>query len=248
MKKSQKGFAHLEVLLLIVIVGIILFTFWYVWHASSQANKSLKSGDDYSNSINVKKKATEQSSTTPIKSSAGSVTKVSPAPAPAPFVSSAPVYETPAPTIVNNYYIIQDWNVRVKYTTTIKVIYAHDTHDSKHRAVFFSSSEIESKNKACKAEYYPAGYIVRYKFDENVYGSDGKDTKLTAKVYVSKLTTDADKKAHPYKVVGDYYFFYHGPAAKCSDLKDIQSLQDQSTAAVKAFFDSLEASIAATAQ
>jgi hypothetical protein len=42
-------------------------------------------------------------------------------------------------------------------------------------------------------------------------------------------------------LVGDYYYFYRGPVAKCSELKEIQDLQNQTTDAIKAFLQSLEA-------
>jgi type II secretory pathway pseudopilin PulG len=43
--KNQKGFSHVEVILLTVIVGIILVVGWYVWHSVSQANKNLSSAN-----------------------------------------------------------------------------------------------------------------------------------------------------------------------------------------------------------
>jgi uncharacterized protein (UPF0333 family) len=60
MNKQQKGFASLESLLLLVIVVMVAFTGWFVWHARSQANKTLNdtlsSGQSLA-SHNAKKKA-----------------------------------------------------------------------------------------------------------------------------------------------------------------------------------------------
>jgi hypothetical protein len=44
-----------------------------------------------------------------------------------------------------------------------------------------------------------------------------------------------------FKKIGDYFYFYRGPAGKCAELKEIQDLQDQTSEAVKAFFQSLVA-------
>jgi len=41
MKTKQKGFTAIEGLLLLIIVGIIGFTGWYVWHAKRSADKTL---------------------------------------------------------------------------------------------------------------------------------------------------------------------------------------------------------------
>jgi hypothetical protein len=45
MVKGQKGFSVLEALLLLLAVGIIFGTGWYVWNSTSQANKSLDSAN-----------------------------------------------------------------------------------------------------------------------------------------------------------------------------------------------------------
>ena len=37
-RHNQKGIAHLEALLLLVILAMIGFTLWYVWHSNHQAN------------------------------------------------------------------------------------------------------------------------------------------------------------------------------------------------------------------
>jgi type II secretory pathway pseudopilin PulG len=60
MKKNQKGFSHVETLLLLVIVGIIAGVGWYVWNANSQTNKNLDSAvNSASNSADATKKAQE---------------------------------------------------------------------------------------------------------------------------------------------------------------------------------------------
>jgi hypothetical protein len=41
MLKKQSGFAVIEGLLILIIIAILGFTSWYVWHARSQADKTL---------------------------------------------------------------------------------------------------------------------------------------------------------------------------------------------------------------
>jgi hypothetical protein len=50
MKNNHKGFAVLQIILLLVVVGIIGGTGWYVWHSSSQANKNLDNATNASDS------------------------------------------------------------------------------------------------------------------------------------------------------------------------------------------------------
>jgi len=40
MKKSQSGFAVLETILILVVIGIIGFTGWYVWHSRQATDKT----------------------------------------------------------------------------------------------------------------------------------------------------------------------------------------------------------------
>lgn len=58
MNKTQKGFAHLEALLLLIIVAIIAFTGYYVWHSKNNANKSLANAANTNQTGNYSKKKT----------------------------------------------------------------------------------------------------------------------------------------------------------------------------------------------
>jgi hypothetical protein len=77
--------------------------------------------------------------------------------------------------------------------------------------------------------------LVRFKSDEHVTDAKGSDSGKAAKDYVAANPNDS------YKQIGDYYYFYRGPVAKCSQLKELQDLQDQTADTVKAFLQSLEA-------
>jgi type II secretory pathway pseudopilin PulG len=235
MKKNQKGFSHVEILLLIVIVGIIGFVGWYVLRSVNQADKNLNSANGPKSIAASKKNVLKQGASSPISSNTKATAPTPVSPVPAAIVSPAPAYVTTTPAVVNNYVTIPEWSVKFKHNGTITIMYAHDANDKGAHAVFFSSSQLIAKNKACKAEIYPAGYIVRFKSDEHVADAKGNDSGKAAKDYVAANPKDSFKK------IGDYYYFYRGPAGKCAELKEIQDLQDQSAQAVKAFFDSLEA-------
>jgi hypothetical protein len=61
MKLSQKGFAALEGLLILVIIVIIAGTGWYVWHSKSQADKNLNAAVNSSQSSPNRSKKTASS-------------------------------------------------------------------------------------------------------------------------------------------------------------------------------------------
>jgi type II secretory pathway pseudopilin PulG len=236
MKKNQKGFSHVEILLLVVIVGIIGFVGWYVLRSVNQADKNLNSANGPKSIAASKKNVLKQGASSPISSNTKATAPTPVSPVPAAIVSPAPAYVTTTPAVVNNYVTIPEWSVKFKHNGTITIMYAHDSKDKNNRAVFFGSSQLAAKNNACKAEFYPAGYIVRYKGDEHYLDEKGADSGKTTTDYTAGLSNKDS-----FKKIGDYYYFYRGPVAKCSELKEIQDLQDQSAQAVKAFFDSLEA-------
>jgi hypothetical protein len=61
-KQTQKGFAHVEALLLTVLITIIGFTLWYVWHSNNNAKKALDSAASLNQSIKTTKKSNSASS------------------------------------------------------------------------------------------------------------------------------------------------------------------------------------------
>jgi predicted negative regulator of RcsB-dependent stress response len=51
-KQDDRGFGHIEFILIFVIVAIIGFTGWYVWHAKTNSEKTLNA-DDHSSSQTI---------------------------------------------------------------------------------------------------------------------------------------------------------------------------------------------------
>src|SRR5262249_53344198 len=56
--QKQKGFGAVEALLILVIIGMLGFTGWYVWHAKQTADKTLSA--DNSSTPTFKKNSTDK--------------------------------------------------------------------------------------------------------------------------------------------------------------------------------------------
>jgi len=68
--KNQKGFTHpLMLSLVILLAGIIVFTGWYVWNSSQNADNSIDSADNLSETTGTKIKNTQQKSQSATKQS-----------------------------------------------------------------------------------------------------------------------------------------------------------------------------------
>jgi hypothetical protein len=95
MKKisKQSGFAVVEGLLIFVIVGIIGFTGWYVWHSQKNADKSY---DNSSNSSQTTASPGKKATTTNQKTSTSSTQK---------------------------YLTIKEWGVRIPYSVNDALSY-----------------------------------------------------------------------------------------------------------------------------
>jgi cytoskeletal protein RodZ len=58
--KNQKGFGAVEGLLIFVIVGLIAFIGWYVWHSKNAADKTLSAANKASTSSSTTKPTTQK--------------------------------------------------------------------------------------------------------------------------------------------------------------------------------------------
>jgi len=104
MNKNQNGFSAIEGLLILVIIMIIGFTGWFVWHARNNASHSLNSAIKEQSTITkltFSKKPLTGSTPAPL---ATATTTTTPAPTPTTTKSSSsssksqPVASTPTPT------------------------------------------------------------------------------------------------------------------------------------------------------
>ena len=77
LKNNQKGFGGVETLLIVVIIGLIGFVGWYVYHAMKNTNSAYKAATTTSNTASPKfssKKAKKSTTTTTKASPTGDVT------------------------------------------------------------------------------------------------------------------------------------------------------------------------------
>lgn len=65
--KSQKGFSAVETILLVIIVGLIGFTGWYVYTSNGKANKTLDQANSVQNSTPTVKESNKTYESTAIK-------------------------------------------------------------------------------------------------------------------------------------------------------------------------------------
>jgi cytoskeletal protein RodZ len=86
---KQSGFSAIEAVLILVIVGMLGFTGWYVWHAKQTADKTLSA--DNSNVPSFSKKQASTAHTTTSQSNASS----------------------------SNYLIIKEWGVKLSVNDPI---------------------------------------------------------------------------------------------------------------------------------
>src|SRR5204862_168293 len=67
MKKNQSGFAAIEAVLILVIVGIIGGTGYFVWHAKQNADKSLDAANESAQGVAESTAAKANSNATSLK-------------------------------------------------------------------------------------------------------------------------------------------------------------------------------------
>jgi hypothetical protein len=58
--KNQKGFSAVEGLLVLVIIGLVVFIGWYVWHSKNATDKTLSSANKASTSSSATKPTTQK--------------------------------------------------------------------------------------------------------------------------------------------------------------------------------------------
>lgn len=246
MKRLQSGFTVIEVLLILIIVGLIGGTGWYVWHANNNANKNLDIAANTSQNIPTAK-AIKTFDDCMSKGGSEILAEgdydVCQMPDGKKFTSTKKrtklTYVTTTPDLMNGYFVIKEWGVRAKYGSSLKLEYAHETHDIAHGTLLFSSAQLVAKGSACKPENFPAGYIARYKSSEHVYNEAGDDLGETASQYAVDYTK---LSGQPMAHIGDYYYFYHGPQAPCADpeVSSNKSTTQQTISAVQSVVTHLE--------
>jgi hypothetical protein len=219
MKKLQNGFTVVEGLLIVVTVGILGGTGWYVWQAKSQADKNLSSANNVSQNVPTPTKSIKTFDD--CKNAAGSKILTT-------YPEQCVTKDGKKFTQFSQQYLtIKEWGVRGKYSSnlTLRYMLLEDSSSSPPEVVKFSSTQLDASDSACKGSY--GGFFERYKSSEHyLEGDDGLDSGKTAVQYASTI----DKKFYAH--VGNYFYFFRSPGAACNESKSSQDLQGQTGDAV----------------
>lgn len=192
MKKFQHGFTVIEGLLILVIVGIIAGTGWYVWNAQDKANKNLDSAAKSSQNVPI---ATKKISTfEECKKSAGSKIQES---YPEVCVTKDGNKFTNAAQASNSYLVIKEWGVKMKESNmSSDAYYVQDVGGNNTDAQSYYNIDshqldaLKANDGSCKGEYI--GIIGRLKKNDPSW----QDDPITV------------QGANSGKVIGDYIYTF----------------------------------------
>lgn len=106
MKINHKGFSPVAIILLIVLVGLVGATGWYVYNSNKKTNESLNNAQNSVNSAADSKKAT-------------ATTKPSATPTP-----------TPTPQSTQKYLVIKEWGIELSGIEANRVGYKMEGNDT----------------------------------------------------------------------------------------------------------------------
>jgi hypothetical protein len=93
----------------------------------------------------------------------------------------------------------------------------------------FTTQELIDSNPACSLDRAPAGIIARAAAADPFYLPDGTPSSKTVK----QQLTGNDNAFKPYKLVGNYYYWYVPSQAACGDSPQTAQLQTVAKAQVK---------------
>lgn len=128
------------------------------------------------------------------------------------------------------YFKISEWGVSAKYDTSKTTI----LYEVSGNAAVLLGSKLVGK-QYCKYGY--SGSIKRYAPTEHLSAGDMADSGMTAEKFFADHP--ADSKTYIWKKVGDYYYFWGGPQATCTD--DMLQYEQDSTDATKGIVENLQA-------
>jgi type II secretory pathway pseudopilin PulG len=144
---KQSGFAVLEIILILVIVGIVGFTGRYVWHSQKNANKTYDNASKSSQSITApsKKSSSDTSSTTQNTST--------------------------APAQTQGYLAITEWGIKLVFADADKVTYSISS-DNFGSAVPLRLRDSVTTIESCKG--LGVGVVRTTNVNDTLNGGGGK--------------------------------------------------------------------------
>jgi hypothetical protein len=215
-KLTQTGFAHIEAILILVIVVILGGTGFYVYHANKSSSNNLNSASklDTANSSSSGGKGGPQ------------------APEPGGSTNQAKT----------EVYLIPEWKLQADVPapqdcpSSSSCLYDYTiSTDSQPIAAKFTSQDLINLNKDnCSADEAPGGLIDRALGTDPYYLDDGSTSGITVAQTLAKGNNE------PYKKVGDYYYWYVHAQTACTDSSKALALQNATAAFVKSVIVNLK--------
>jgi hypothetical protein len=197
-RKSQKGFAIVEALLIVILLGIVGFTGYYVWHSKQQTDKTLNAANNSSQAPSTQTIKNFED----CKKSAGS--KILTTYPEQCVAKDGKTFTDTSQQAGAPYLAIKEWGVQIPLAAGIEdAYYRYDPRDTGY--AYLSLASLKSTD--CAADATTTGVIVRFAVDDV--------DPISGEKYI-KLVPAA---AH----VGNYYYFYQGPQAACSDDSTVQA-------------------------
>jgi type II secretory pathway pseudopilin PulG len=166
MNKTQKGFAVVEVTLLLVLVSIIAGTGYFVWHSKKQADKSLNTAANTNQTASSKSSSSKGSN--PSNHSTNSQSSNS--------------------ALSSQYLVITQWGVEMPITADIKDAYYDvlENNEGDPNLYGLSTHVLASLDSNCSATHGAVGIISRQTaatHDQNATMND----PLNSPVYPDKV-------------------------------------------------------------
>lgn len=134
---------------------------------------------------------------------------------------------TPTTTQSDDYIVIKEWGVKFKKPAGMSDLkYAVSLNTTESGAVYFSTQQLVNLDKQ-----YSTGKTY-CDVDQAPIGSLGRSNHLPG----------PNDKTFPTNLkIGNYYYWFAGPQATCSDNKQVQNLETQQIAPLKNAISTLQA-------
>jgi len=191
---GERGTGLVEALLVLVVVGLIGFTGWYVWQSKNSVDATLSNVNQGA----VAKVTPKIKSFEDCKASAGSKLLQT---SPEQCVTASGQKFTAVST--QQYLTVKEWGIRFKLTSEIADAY-YNRKDNNPNNVYLSVNTF--KGTDCSAESVSEGAIFRFTASDK--------NEMSGNLY----TKDLPNAAH----VGSYYYGYIHQQSGCSDDSSIQ--------------------------
>lgn len=206
LSKTQRGFSAVESLLIVVILGLVGFTGWFVYHSKQTADKTLASSNS---TVPVPQKKAAITTFAQCQAATGSkVEETFPERCVTKDGKTFTNKMANTPT-AQQYLVIKEWDVKISMKDAAKATYTYDRTPSSGVGGSYDSLI----NLLAKSEFLD-------------------DKTCDVSVGMERSTKIPDMPQNSYKKLGNYYYWINGSPYACSsdaDNKLNQSLRSDFT-------------------